>query len=165
MIGRHCRIKEDAYVGDYSSIGDNCIIEEGATVHRSVVWNNVYLGKKVRMQGGTIARQSTIKANATISEGVVLGDKCFVGQGAVIHPQVKVWPDKNVEAGATVSMSLIWGIKWPGSLFGVNGISGLANIEITPEFALKLGAAVWGLPGEGRHGVHQPRSASRRLVC
>jgi mannose-1-phosphate guanylyltransferase/phosphomannomutase len=38
-------------------------------------------------------------------------------------------------------MSLIYGIKWPGSLFGSDGISGLANIEITPEFALKLGQA------------------------
>ena len=38
-------------------------------------------------------------------------------------------------------MSLIYGIKWPGSLFGADGVSGLANIEITPEFALKLGQA------------------------
>src|SRR5205807_6855978 len=131
VIGRHCRIKEGAYVGDFTTIGDNCIIEDQASVHRSVVWNNVYVGKKTRVTGATVCRQSTIKANGTISDGVILGDKCFVGQGAVIHPQVKIWPDKNVEAGATVSMSLIWGIKWPGSLFGVNGIAGLANIEIT----------------------------------
>ena len=32
-------------------------------------------------------------------------------------------------------MSLIYGQKWPGSLFGSGGISGLANLEITPEFA------------------------------
>jgi mannose-1-phosphate guanylyltransferase/phosphomannomutase len=38
-------------------------------------------------------------------------------------------------------MSLIYGVKWPGSLFGSDGVSGLANIEITPEFALKLGQA------------------------
>ena len=38
-------------------------------------------------------------------------------------------------------MSLIYGQKWPGSLFGSVGISGLANLEITPEFALKLGQA------------------------
>jgi mannose-1-phosphate guanylyltransferase / phosphomannomutase len=38
-------------------------------------------------------------------------------------------------------MSLIYGIKWPGSLFGGVGVTGLANLEITPEFALKLGQA------------------------
>ncbi|MBI2265002.1 MAG: mannose-1-phosphate guanyltransferase, partial [Armatimonadetes bacterium] len=141
VIGRHCRIKEGAAIDEFSTIGDNCIIEEGATIHRSILWNNNYVGKKAKLTGCTVCRQSTLKSNAMVSEGAVLGDKCFLGQGSVIHPQVKIWPDKSVEAGATVSMSMIWGVKWPGSLFGAQGISGLANIELTPEFAMKLGAA------------------------
>jgi mannose-1-phosphate guanylyltransferase/phosphomannomutase len=141
VIGKNCRIKEGANLDEFSVLGDNCIVEEGATIHRSILWNNAYVGKKTRMTGCILCRQNTIKNNVVLNEGVVLGDKVFVGSGAVIQPQVKVWPDKNIEAGATVSMSLIWGVKWPGSLFGVDGISGLANIEITPEFALKLGAA------------------------
>jgi mannose-1-phosphate guanylyltransferase/phosphomannomutase len=54
---------------------------------------------------------------------------------------VKVWPHKVVEDGAVLSSSLIWGEKWARSLFGAYGIVGLANIEISPEFAAKLGAA------------------------
>ena len=57
------------------------------------------------------------------------------------RPNLKLWPDKCVTSGSVVSMSLIYGIKWPGSLFGSVGISGLANLEITPEFTLKLGQA------------------------
>jgi mannose-1-phosphate guanylyltransferase/phosphomannomutase len=38
-------------------------------------------------------------------------------------------------------MSLIYGIKWPGSLFGAVGVSGLANVEMTPEFTMKLAQA------------------------
>ena len=57
-------------------------------------------------------------------------------------------------------MSLIYGIKWPGSLFGAVGVSGLANIEITPEFALKLGQAFGSVskPGQRRH--YEPRHPS-----
>ncbi len=63
---------------------------------------------------------------------------------------IKLWPDKSVASGSIVSMSLIYGIKWPGSLFGADGVSGLANIEITPEFALKLGQALGSIlrPGQ-----------------
>lgn len=153
VIGKNCRIKENVYIDEFTAIGDNSIIEEGSTIHRGIIWNNVYIGKKARISGSTICRQCTLKSNVVISEGVVLGDKCFIGQGSVVHPQVKIWPDKSVEAGATVSMSLVWGIKWPGSLFGETGISGLANIEITPEFALKLGAA---------YGAFMEKSA---IVC
>jgi len=35
------------------------------------------------------------------------------------------------------------------SLFGSHGITGLANIEITPEFATKLGVAFGSFLGRG----------------
>ena len=57
-------------------------------------------------------------------------------------------------------MSLIYGIKWPGSLFGDDGVAGLANIEITPEFALKLGQALGSILEAGTERYDQPRRAS-----
>ncbi len=60
-------------------------------------------------------------------------------------------------------MSLIYGIKWPGSLFGDNGVAGLANIEITPEFALKLGQALGSIlkPGQNVMTSRDAHPASR----
>jgi mannose-1-phosphate guanylyltransferase/phosphomannomutase len=52
-----------------------------------------------------------------------------------------------VEDGATLAMSLVWGERWSRSLFGRHGISGLANIEISPDFAAKLGAAFGATAG------------------
>ncbi len=90
VIGRNCRIKAGVSLDEYTVIGDNCIIEEGATVHRSVLWPNVYIGKKSRLNGVTLCRSTTVKNNVVVGEGVVVGDKCFLGQGSVIHPQVKI---------------------------------------------------------------------------
>jgi mannose-1-phosphate guanylyltransferase/phosphomannomutase len=171
VIGRNCRIKESAEVEEMSVIGDNCLLEEGAEVHRSIVWNNVFLGRKSRLTGTTVCRGVTVKGGSSLQEGVIIGDKCFIGSGATIHPGVKVWPDKNIEAGATVSMSLIWGIQWPGSLFGQDGISGIANIEITPEFALKLGAAYGASLEKGttvttsRDAHPASRMFNRAIIC
>ena len=171
IVGKNCRIKENAKIDEFSIIGDNSILESGAVAHRTIFWNNVYVGKNSRMSGAILCRQDTIKDNVVINEGVVLGDKVFIGSGAVVQPQVKVWPDKNIEAGATVNMSLIWGVKWPGALFGVDGISGLANIEITPDYALKLGAAYGAYLAKGstattsRDSHPASRMINRSVIC
>jgi len=171
IIGRNCRIKKNANVDEFAVIGDNCIIEENCVIHRSILWNNVYVGTASRMSGAIVCRQNTMKSNVVINEGVVLGDKVFIGSGAVVQPQIKVWPDKNIEAGASVNMSLIWGVKWPASLFGVDGISGLANIEITPEFAMKLGAAYGAYLAKGssattsRDSHPASRMLNRAIIC
>ncbi len=64
-------------------------------------------------------------------------------------------------SGSIVSMSLIYGIKWPGSLFGADGVSGLGNIEITPEFAMKLGQALGSVLRPGPERDDEPRRTSR----
>ncbi|MBI3927326.1 MAG: mannose-1-phosphate guanyltransferase [Armatimonadetes bacterium] len=171
VIGRNCRIHENARILDFTVIGDNCIVEEGASLHRDVVWNNVFVGRNVRSAGAAICRHVTLKANVSVGTGAVIGDDVFVGEGAILQPEVKVWPDKNIEAGANVSLSLVWGRKWPGSLFGENGLIGLGNIEITPDFAMKLGAAYGASLEKGavivgsRDSHAASRMTNRALVC
>ncbi|MCA9790286.1 MAG: mannose-1-phosphate guanyltransferase [Candidatus Eremiobacteraeota bacterium] len=171
VIGRNCRIRENARVLEGTVVGDNCIVEEGASLHRDVLWDNTFIGRKVRCQGTTLCRRVTLKSNVTVGEGAVLGDKVFVGEGALLQPQVKIWPDKNIEPGATVSLSLIWGNKWPGSLFDEGGITGLGNIEVTSEFALKLGAAYGATLEKGsvvlvsRDSHPCSRLTQRSLIC
>ena len=71
----------------------------------------------------------------------MVGDRCHIENGSTIRPLIKLWPDKVIEAGSMVTMSLIWGSKWQGSLFRNLGVSGIANVEITPDFATKFGAS------------------------
>src|SRR5207302_108936 len=75
---------------------------------------------------------------ARCEEGVVLGDDCFVGEHAVINPGVKIYPFKTVEPGAIVNSSIIWESRGARSLFGRSGVSGLANVDVTPELAVQL---------------------------
>ena len=73
-------------------------------------------------------------------KGAVLGDGVALGLRATVKPQVKIWPEKNIESGAMLNESLIWAKKGAKSLFGNDGINGTVNQEITPEVAAKLGA-------------------------
>ena len=144
VIGRNCTIRPEAVVGPYSVIGDNAIIEEKARVHRSILWDNVYVGREAQLSACTVCSYAMIKANCVIQEGAVIGARCRIENDTTIRTQIKLWPDKIIEAGSTVTMSLIWGQKWAGSLFRKQGVMGIANIEMTPDFACKLGASFGG---------------------
>jgi mannose-1-phosphate guanylyltransferase/phosphomannomutase len=141
ILGRDVRIGAGASIVGPTIIGDRTIVERHATVCRTVAWEDVYVGEEAVLNDCTVADRNTIERRATVNENTVIGRGCTLGQGATVNAHLKLWPDKWVSAGSIVSMSLIYGQKWPGSLFGSTGISGLANLEITPEFALKLGQA------------------------
>ncbi len=99
-------------------------------------------------------------------EGAVVGSLSTVGEEALISPGVRVWPSKQIESGATLNINLIWGHTAQRNLFGQRGVQGLANIDITPEFAVKLGAAYGSTlkPGSQVTVSRDPRSMSRMVT-
>lgn len=150
-IGRNCKIKRGARVGPYTVIGDHALIEEGATVERSVIWDSGYIGPNVGIHSAILGSRVTIKRDSVVREDAVVGDRCLIDVGCTIRPRIKLWPDKVIERGSTVTMSLVWGNKWRGALFRELGVAGLSNIEITPDFATRLGSA---------YGTTLPRGAT-----
>jgi mannose-1-phosphate guanylyltransferase/phosphomannomutase len=141
FLGKGVEVRANAVIHGPSVIGDYSIVEERATVDRSVVWPNSYLGSRTDVHGALIGKQCSLKSGSVVFEGAVIGDNCTIGEGAIIRPNVKLWPNKDVEAGATVSSSVIWSTQARRGIFTRSGVSGLANIEMVPEFAARLGAA------------------------
>ncbi len=170
VVGDNCVIKKDAFISD-SVIGNNNIVEEGVTIIKSVIWDDVQIGRKAELKENIIGKGTQIKAKAFIQDGAVIADKCVIGEGSRLKANIKMWPHKVVEDGATLSTSLIWGEKWSRTLFDAYGISGLANIEISPEFAAKLGAAYGAYIGKGscvvtsRDTHKTSRMINRAIIC
>jgi mannose-1-phosphate guanylyltransferase / phosphomannomutase len=69
-------------------------------------------------------------------------------------------PVQDHREGAVVNTSIIWESRGARSLFGRDGVSGLANVDITPEFAVKVAMAYGTSIPEGRHR-HTSRDSSR----
>ncbi len=149
IVGRGAQVAAGTRVAN-SVIGPETAIQAGADVEGSVLWDGVEIGPGAVVKEAVIGRKSVVRANAFLAEGVVIADFCRIGEGSVVKANVKVWPYKEVEDGATLAMSLVWGERWSRSLFGRYGVSGLANIEVTPEFAAKLGAACGAIVGRRR---------------
>ena len=140
IIGRDAQVAPGARIAN-SVIGSSSVIHAGADIEGSVIWDGVEVGPGAVIKEAIVCRKSVIRANAFLAEGVVIGDFCRIGESSIVKANAKVWPYKEVEDGATLAMSLVWGERWSRSLFGRYGVSGLANIEITPDFAAKLGTA------------------------
>jgi mannose-1-phosphate guanylyltransferase/phosphomannomutase len=152
IVGAGAQVEPGVRVGD-SVIGPNCVVREGAEIQGSVLLEGVEVGAGAVIKEAVVGRRATVKARAFVAEGVVIGDFSTVGESSVVKANAKIWPYKEVEDGATLAVSLVWGERWSRSLFGRYGVTGLANIEISPEFASKLGAAFGASLGKRRSVV------------
>jgi mannose-1-phosphate guanylyltransferase/phosphomannomutase len=151
-------------------VGRNCIVEDGAELQDAILWDNVYIKKDCRVHGAVLCHNVRVGQGVVIEEGAVIGDETTIGDEAYIKKDVKVWPRKVIEAGAIVTTNLIWGEKWRKSLFEGALVHGLTNVELTPEFSAKLGAAYGTtLPKDafvlaGRDAIRSSRMLKRSFV-
>lgn len=145
-------IGEDVELVD-TIIGNNSSIDSFSNVSRSVLWDNVLVGARSKIAGDVIGSGTIIGEQVEIEENVFISDDCIIGKRANIKPNVKLWPKKVVDAGATLSRSLVWEDKWLSAIFTDARVTGTSNIEMNPEFAAKLGAAFGSLLGSGKYVV------------
>ena len=141
VVGDNCRIEAGARLGEYTVLGANVKVRADVQLDRTVVLDNAYIGEGSRLAGAVVGRACDLRKSVRAEEGVVLGDECFVGDDAVLSTGVKVYPFKTVEAGAVINTSIVWESLGARSLFGGVGVGGLANIDVTPEFATKVAMA------------------------
>lgn len=141
VIGDNCRVEAGVRLGPYTVLGANVRVRAEADIEHSVVADNAYLAEGVNLRGAVVGRACDLRAGVKVDEGAVIGDECFVGEGATIGSGVKIYPFKTIEAGAAVNSSIVWETKAARSLFGRQGVSGLANVDITPEVVTRLAMA------------------------
>ena len=153
IIGNNTVIKSGAKIGA-SVIGSNVVIEKNSLILGSVIWDNVNIGSKASLKEVVIGYSTTLGKGASVQVGSIIADECNIGADATIRANLRIWPHKTVEKGAILSSSLVWGAKWNKALFNAYGsVTGLGNIEITPEFAAKIGSAYGAYMGSGSYVV------------
>ncbi len=141
VIGHDSKVEADAVIGKYSVIGNNAIVRERAKIHRALIDENSYIDSNATLNGCVVGKNCDIRKSARLEQGVVLGDDCRVGDSAVINHNVKVYPFKVIDGGATINRSIIWESKGTRTLFSRSGVSGIINIDVTPDMAARLAMA------------------------
>ncbi|HHV59593.1 MAG TPA: NTP transferase domain-containing protein [Clostridiaceae bacterium] len=165
LIGRNTVVKKNVTIESYTVIGDCNIINERTGIKRSIIWKNCILNNNVQIRGSIILNKVHLKDNTSAFEYSVIGDDTIVRENAVIKPGIKIWPDKIIDEGAEVNSNLVWGAKFTRSIFGHRGVAGVINVDITPEYASKLGAAYGAsLGGKGKIGISYDGTLAARML-
>jgi mannose-1-phosphate guanylyltransferase / phosphomannomutase len=141
-IGNNCRVAQSASVGAHTVLSNSVTLRERARVERSVVEALTHIGRSALVSGAILGRSCDVRAHVRIHEGVAVGDEVTIGSESVIRPGVRIYPYKEVESGAQISESLIWESRATPRLFGRDLVSGLVNVDLTPEVAVRIAAAL-----------------------
>ncbi|HVF05887.1 MAG TPA: mannose-1-phosphate guanyltransferase [Frankiaceae bacterium] len=140
-IGDYAKVEAGAELREFTVLGSNVVVKSGAFLHRAVIHDNVFIGPQTNLRGCVVGKNTDVMRAARIEEGAIVGDECVVEEEAFLSHGVKVYPFKTIEAGALVNTSVIWESRGQRNLFGPRGVSGLVNVEITPELAVRLASA------------------------
>ncbi len=166
FMGQNVRIEEGAQFGGTIILGDDVHIEAGAHLHNcaigqrtrigrgceikeSVIWSDVIIGINAHFASVIVCRGTRVGERVNLQENAIVSDECTIGSGATVKANCKIWPNKTVDEGATVSSSLVWGDKWNRELFTDSKVTGLALNEITPDMSVRFGAALGATLGQG----------------
>jgi mannose-1-phosphate guanylyltransferase / phosphomannomutase len=153
FVGNYCRILAGATVGPYSVLSSNVTLRERARTTRSVVDSLTHIGRSALIEGAIVGRSCDIRSHVRIHEGVAIGDEVTIGDQSTVFPNVRIFPYKEIESGAQIRENLIWESRAPSRLFEKDVVSGLVEVDLTPEIAVRLGAALGTMLERGAHVV------------
>jgi mannose-1-phosphate guanylyltransferase/phosphomannomutase len=140
-LGNYCRISAGATVGPYSVLGAGVTLRDRARTVASVIDASTHIGRSSLIENAIIGRSCDIRSHVRIHEDVAVGDEVTIGAETVVMPGVRIYPFKEVESGSQVFENLIFESRGSAQLFGAAGITGLVNVDLTPETALRVAAA------------------------
>ena len=141
-IGNYCRIAPGATVGSHSVLSNSVTLRERTRTTRSVIDASTHIGRSSLIEGAIVGRSCDIRGHVRIHEGVAIGDEVTIGAESVIMPGVRIYPYKEVESGSHITESVIWESRASTRLFGTDGVAGLVNVDLTPEAAVRIAAAL-----------------------
>jgi len=93
-IADNVRIHSQAFIPEFSSLGDGCWI--GPSVTFTNVLHPLCAKAKECWKGPVLKRGAKIGANSTLLPNIVIGERALVGAGSVVTKDV---PDEKVALG------------------------------------------------------------------
>ena len=150
LIGSNCYIGHGTVIGSYSVIGNNCFIEEQTSIKRSILMSNCSIGRGCELRGSILGNKVRLMHYVSCYENAVVGDECVIHERSIIKPNIRIWPRKIVGSLSVVDRNIVWVSRYKPELFSQDGLTGTVNVDITPEFASRLGSAYGSVLGQGK---------------
>ncbi len=165
IVDSNSTIDSNCSINAYSVIGSNVKVRQDSVIEHSVIMDNSFIGYRGSIRGSIVGRSCEVRNNVTIEPECVLGDGCVIGNSVLVEPGVKIYSKKIIEPGVTVASSIVFETRANRHLFGELGIEGYSNVDVSPEFVLKVAMAYGSLLKKGSKLVVSRDSArSSRIL-
>ena len=148
LISKSAKVSKSAEVTN-SIIGKGCRVGAKVRLKNCVLWDYTDIEDNCSISNSVLCNNVRVRKDSVIQDNVFIGNDVRIGTGVVIKPDVKIWPEKTIDSNSVVTKNLVWEDRWKDNLFTDSRITGLANIEITPQFAAKLGMTFGVFSGAG----------------
>lgn len=164
VMGKNVKIDTSGLVKN-SSIGSNVVIGKNCVIENSVIWDNVVINDGSVINNCVICNDNVLGRNVNILKGGIIAEHTEVGDNVTFEKDIMIWPNKHIESGSILSSNLIWGDKWKKSIFEGGKVAARTNVELSPEMAAKLGAAVGSVMPKNSYVIlsRDYHSASRMI--
>lgn len=163
-IGRNTRIEDGAHIECGCVVDDGCFIDKNVRVTGSVLLQNSHIARRARLTGALVCAGATVKPGAMLFEGSAIGAGAVVGEKATVNAGIKVWNKKVIQPSVIVAEHVKTGGGASG-FFDDDGITGDIGVELTPEFAARVGCAVGSLNPGARIGVGYSNQQSAEVLA
>lgn len=143
-----CWVGPDVTLNPWSQIGPHAVLEAGSTVGRGcrlrrTVVMGAAVGAESQVEGAILCGGANVGEGCFLYPGAVVGADTWVGEHAILRPQVRIWPNLRIQSGSRVTSTQVQG-PVPGSLrFDPSGrMKGVIGGEVDTEQAMDLGSAL-----------------------
>lgn len=140
-IGEDVSIGAGARIGPFAVLDDGCRVGNGAHIRGSVLLGCSYAGDRASLTGSLLCHSASVRRGASLFEGSAVGSGSVIGEFATVNPEVKIWPNKQVENNRVLRDNLRDG-NGPSVVFEDAGLTGETGVELTPELCTRVGAAI-----------------------
>jgi len=131
LVGKNSKIESSTSIIGTSIIGNNVIIEDGASIENSIIFDNVRIGKNTQVRHSIIGKNVRIGQNVHFIDrlqhdteihtsikgqaantglkkfGAVIGNDAQIGDDVTINPGIKIWPNTETKNNQTINSDLI----------------------------------------------------------
>ncbi len=142
FIGAGAVIGDGAKIGRYACVGAGARVGAYANLKRCVLHTGARIGRYAKLSGCVVAANSSVGERCSVYEGAVVGERCALSGESRVSPRVRIWPEKQVSAGAVVGENIVWGHGERTGFIGRGGFVGDIGVDLTPLRLAKIFGAV-----------------------
>jgi len=157
---------DKASIGPFAVLGKGTHIGSGVKIERSVI-DGAEIRSGAELTSAVICRGAKIGRDALLSEGCVVGDGAVIGNGAFLADGVRIWPQKHIDDGSRVLISVINGTASSSALLFQGKLSGEIGTDLSFENCISIGSALsrYGKIIVSSNGTPAAMTALNALKC